>query len=463
MITREQLVKKYVDMLRIGRSAVFIGAGLSKACGFVDWRELLKEPAKELGLDINKEHDLIGIAEMVVQKRGNRGGLTQEIFTHFSEDVTGTENHRIIVNLPIPKIWTTNYDEVIENSFRQEGVKCQVIRNDANLVYSNVNTMVTLYKMHGDVSQPEKTVLTRNDYELYDINYPMLANSFRVSLIESSFLFLGFSFTDPNLQQIFGKIRAYYGQNSREHFTIMREPQPLDDNYEYEIIKFNLFVEDLKRYNVQTLPIKDYNEITEVLKDIETSYYRKNIFVSGSYFKPDDDFNENKLQRLCYELGKRIISEGYNLTSGFGLGIGASIITGSINELYQSGKRSEFYHRLNLYPFPLNQPEIFKKYRQDMIRRCGFCIFISGNKDGYEIAPGVIEEYEIALDQDKIIIPIGSTGSAAKKIWDEENEKSNFSKYNEDINGAFNILNDKDKSINEIIDAVIYILKQLTP
>ena len=67
------------------------------------------------------------------------------------------------------------------------------------------------------------------------------------------------------------------------------------------------------------------------------------------------------------------------------------------------------------------------------------------------------------LDQDKIIIPIGSTGSAAKKIWDEENENSNFSKYNEEIKDAFYILNNKDKSINEIIDATINIIKQLTP
>lgn len=458
MTTRERLVKEYVKMLRIGRASVFIGAGLSRAKGFVDWKELLREPAEELGLDVDKEHDLVGIAEMVVQRRRHRGGLTQDILDHLGKDVTGTENHRILANLPIQKIWTTNYDTVIEETYKKEGIKCQVVKSDDDLTRSNINALATVYKMHGDINQPNDIVLTRDDYEGYEKKHQMMAMAFNTALVESTFLFLGFSFTDPNLQKVFGRIRANFGKKSREHFAIMREPQPGDNNYEYEKVKFNLLVEDLRTYGIQTVIINDYAMITEILRDIETTYFRRNVFVSGSYFDAGS-FGERLLQELSFELGKRIISEGYNLTSGFGLGIGANVLSGALGELYESGKRTEFYHRLSLYPFPLSKPELFTKYREDMIRRSGFSVFIAGNKEGHEIAPGVIEEYKIAKEQGKAIIPIGATGGAARKIWDDEKEAGHFAGYDSEVESAFHALNNGNKSNQELINAVFYIIR----
>ncbi len=61
-------------------------------------------------------------------------------------------------------------------------------------------------------------------------------------------------------------------------------------------------------------------------------------------------------------------------------------------------------------------------YRVDMIAQSGIAIFLFGNKrvdDKTVIADGMLKEFENAKDQNKIIIPVGSTGSAAKEIFDE--------------------------------------------
>lgn len=462
-ISREELVKKFVKMLTINKATVFIGAGLSRASGYVDWKELLRSPAKSLGLDIDREFNFAEVAEMYVQSRGNRGGFVQEIFEQLNEGILESENHHILANLPLSIIWTTNFDTLIEDTFKLKSKKCYVIKNDSGFSITDVKADVTLIKMHGDIhSHPQNIIITRDDYETYQKKLPVMTAAFQTTLSEKSILFIGFSFSDPNLQKFLGYIRSNFGDNSREHYTIMKEP----DQDEYEKRKFKLMIDDLRRYNIQTVVIQDFNEVTEILKDIENVYYRNNIFVAGSYHNTTKEFSEDRLIDLATRIGEKIIAEGYNLTSGMGRNIGFSVIGGAITELYKSKRQYEFYQRLNLYPFPRiikeNKQEFYHRYRNDLIRRCGFCIFLAGNRpDGKE--SGVYKEYRIAKEQDKILIPIGATGWVAQEIWNMEKLEGYFSAFGNAIADKYEVLNNSEKSNEEIVEAVFMIIKNLTP
>jgi len=54
----ESFLKDYVAAAIEDDAAVFVGAGLSRSAGFVDWKGLLSEFADELGLDLDVETDL---------------------------------------------------------------------------------------------------------------------------------------------------------------------------------------------------------------------------------------------------------------------------------------------------------------------------------------------------------------------------------------------------------------------
>lgn len=94
-----------------------------------------------------------------------------------------------------------------------------------------------------------------------------------------------------------------------------------------------------------------------------------------------------------------------------------------------------------------------------MINEAGACIFIFGNKKvngEVVLASGMMEEFQIAKEKGKIIIPIASTGFAAKEIFDEMKESGDYSYLNdywndleieEDVKKVFN-------TINEIIEGV---------
>lgn len=109
-------INKYVKEIRNNNAAFFAGAGFSKESGYVDWKTLLESIASELGLEVEKEHDLVALAQYCYNKHQNRGIINDVIFEEFSKQKEPTQNHRILARLPIGVIWTTNYDDLIEKA-----------------------------------------------------------------------------------------------------------------------------------------------------------------------------------------------------------------------------------------------------------------------------------------------------------------------------------------------------------
>jgi len=62
-ISKDQFLNEYSRALVDGNAALFAGAGTSAGSGMVDWRGLLRDIAKGLGLDVDEESDLIGLAQ----------------------------------------------------------------------------------------------------------------------------------------------------------------------------------------------------------------------------------------------------------------------------------------------------------------------------------------------------------------------------------------------------------------
>lgn len=65
---------------------------------------------------------------------------------------------------------------------------------------------------------------------------------------------------------------------------------------------------------------------------------------------------------------------------------------------------------------------LWHQYRQRMIGLSGISLFVFGNKigqDGIENAGGVEKEFDIAVEQGVVPVPIGATGYMAKALADK--------------------------------------------
>lgn len=69
-----RLIDTLSNELAEGNLAIFAGAGFSQGAGFVNWKTLLKPIAEELDLDIDKETDLVALAQYHANANGTGWG-----------------------------------------------------------------------------------------------------------------------------------------------------------------------------------------------------------------------------------------------------------------------------------------------------------------------------------------------------------------------------------------------------
>lgn len=423
---KSKFIQELVNELSANNLAIFAGAGLSVPAGFVNWKELLKDLAEELDLDIEKEEtNLVSLAQYYVNSKcGKRSKINQLILDEFSKSAKLTENHRILARLPIDTFWTTNYDSMIETALKEAGKIVDVKHCVEQLPVSIYKRDVVVYKMHGDASLPNQAVLIKDDYEKYHLTRNDFFTALRGDLLTKRFLFLGFSFSDPNIDYILARIRSSYSENQKEHFCILRKVQKLPEenkaDFEYRERKQKLFINDLERIGINVLLVDKYEEITKVLREVEQAQKRKTVFISGAA-EDYSPYSQQEVEEFVSSLSQEILKLGYRIVTGFGLGIGSSVISGSIEYLTkQNLKIDEDY--LILRPFPQNKKgkELWSAWRKDMISYAGISIFLFGNKskDG-KIVPsdGMLEEFNLSKRNKNILIPVASTGHMAQKIW----------------------------------------------
>ena len=129
-----RFVDHFTKAIKENNAAIFAGAGLSIPAGFVNWKNLLRDIAKDLNLDIDKENDLIAIAQYHYNEQGNnRHKLNQLLIEEFTQGTSVTLNHQILSSLPIQTYWTTNYDKLIEKSLEEAGKTPDVKITQINL------------------------------------------------------------------------------------------------------------------------------------------------------------------------------------------------------------------------------------------------------------------------------------------------------------------------------------------
>lgn len=470
----EAFIKDFVTDLSENNVAIFAGAGMSRAAGFVNWPELLREIADELGLSVDKEHDLISLAQYHVNESGGgKAKINKKILQEFTEESQTTENHKILARLPISTFWTTNYDTLIEDSLKQTHKIADVKHQIKQLANTRPKRDAVVYKMHGDANHPADAILTKDQYEAYFKTHEHFITALSGDLISKTFLFIGFSFTDPNLDYVLSRLNIQFGENNRQHYCFIKKHKLGEkDNedqatFDYNTRKQQLMIGDLKRYRIKTILVEEYDDITLILKEIETRFKKKTVFISGSA-EEYGTWDRNKAQSFIHLLSKDIITSGFRIVNGFGWGVGSAVINGALEAVYERPEKfSE--DQLIVKPFPQfstggkDLPELWKEYRENMISLAGISVILFGNKkatDGSLIpADGLFKEFEIAKALNLIPIPVGATGYMAKKIADQIlADPDKFYTGNENIIPLVTELNDPALEPESIIKKIIKII-----
>lgn len=212
---------------------IFVGAGVSKNSGVPSWAELINSIADKIGYQhynycancskrnsecpkadcefthIFTQDEFLRIPEYFYQidKSDNYKNYYDFIINELHADQRSNPIDDEIYTLLPHHIITTNFDSLLEDSANSYVDLYSVVHKDRDLLLKASDHY--LVKMHGDLAIPDSIVLKESDYIDYEQEHPLISAFIRSLLINHSFLFLGYSLNDYNLNLIIGWINYF--------------------------------------------------------------------------------------------------------------------------------------------------------------------------------------------------------------------------------------------------------------
>jgi hypothetical protein len=219
-----------ITELRQGQVVLFAGAGISlgvhEQVGLPSATELTREMALEAdfcqaGRCWNYDRNLgkctwdsgcvniySEVAEHYAEQRG-RPALVA--FLRERIDPPGLRplrTHRAIARLPFSSIVTTNWDRLLDDALREAGKRVTTVVENYEVAFSNYGD-VLLVKMHGSIERPHSIVVTERDYYDFFERLPSLVDMLLYFFATRTFLFVGYSLTDPNFKRMYLQVTRH--------------------------------------------------------------------------------------------------------------------------------------------------------------------------------------------------------------------------------------------------------------
>lgn len=238
----------------------FVGAGVSRNVlirvsqkpAFANWQELLENALSidELEsnpdivktiLDLIHQREYLLAASQIRKFLGERGWndfLKNQFDKHYSEiDERSLNLAQLVWHLGSALVITTNYDHVLrwaapEYMMRDMVETCsEDVHNVSNILKDRLDR-ATVWHLHGLIDNPASIILTEEDYQrLYGFEETQVGEksrgtlnaaltTLRAELVRYSFLFLGFSLTDPEFLKQLEWVKKTFAGNESTHYII---------------------------------------------------------------------------------------------------------------------------------------------------------------------------------------------------------------------------------------------------
>jgi hypothetical protein len=222
-----------------GRCLPFVGAGFSLNANLPDdramptWPELAAQLATMGGFDSCTD-PMATAGEF--ERRFGRVSLIDCIrdSLHPFHARPGAA-HLTFAELPFDTVYTTNFDLLLEDAlaevrrpFRSLVGELQMPFHGGVQTTTDGKLTATVVKMHGDIRHEEHIIVTKQDYDGYLTRYPLIATHLSAMLITRTPLFIGYSRTDQDFQQIDRVVRSRLNAFRRMPYLLTFDVAPAD-------------------------------------------------------------------------------------------------------------------------------------------------------------------------------------------------------------------------------------------
>ena len=218
-----------------GECILFLGAGATASAGGPTSAELAEQLREMLPLE--KRMDFSSLAEFVeycdeVLPRGGRGRTgrphLEDALVERLKQLQPSAFHELIPRLPWKAIVTTNYDDLVERSYKDalsNGLASKdsyIVRRPRDFVGHGSAAIVPIIKAHGCINDLENAppVLTLRDYWESGRKHRALYERIKSLISDGIVLFVGYSLTDYNFNNLLFEIEEDLGGRRRQHYFL---------------------------------------------------------------------------------------------------------------------------------------------------------------------------------------------------------------------------------------------------
>lgn len=421
-MSRDRFIDQFGRAILSGNAALFVGAGLSQAAGYPGWGRLLR-PLQDR-CDIPDDDDLPLVAEYIAVDHANGGRAALE--THILREVeaippTPTDSHVAIEKLALKEIWTTNYDRLLETAVPNAAVISN--EDDVHDIASHGRSII---KMHGSINASGRwdrpPVITRSDYEQYERDHPRMWTVLRSTYMSRSMLFLGFSFTDPNVDILLRLARTLNTAANDRHVAVMKPPTSSIGALRLHRLR----VSDLENSGVQVCEIGDYDDIPALLADLAIRTRPPHLFVAGSsdISGATPEMDEASIGQWCTALASTLISETDWTIASLGGAAGWLVTRDSASARRSEGtydpRRLAIHIRGKDLPDELPEQRVGTTVYSDLDRPDLVDRVLNNCRAMVAVRGGVrtTEEINWAVARRVGVVPIAASGGAALDYWE---------------------------------------------
>jgi hypothetical protein len=126
-----------------------------------------------------------------------------------------------LLNLPLyswKSLYTTNYDDLIEQCYERRGLSVSVYSSDFDFGAQHNPLAPKVFKLHGSIDkdavdgQRSRIILTDHDYDLTSMYREQLYNRLKSDLAGAMLIIVGHSLADPDIREIANKTASLNAQ-----------------------------------------------------------------------------------------------------------------------------------------------------------------------------------------------------------------------------------------------------------
>lgn len=217
-----------LDQIKQGNVVLFLGAGASFGATHPKFQKIplgneLSNMIANKFLDNDyKDHQLHYVSEIAISETDLF--TVQNYLFELFEPFEPAEYHKKIKNFTWKTIVTTNYDYIIEKAYKGKSHQnLKRIIKDGQRIRDIIKTQEDLpfYKIHGCISEINDKdlplILTPEQYITHKKNRERLFSRIQDLSKEYTFLFVGFSFADPDIRAIFLELDSLIDAKPRSY------------------------------------------------------------------------------------------------------------------------------------------------------------------------------------------------------------------------------------------------------